>query len=259
MVEDGASKHCAVLVDDDAEAREIVRQFLVQFGFSRVLEATNGAEALDVLESRYQGVTLVVSDWQMPGMSGIELRGKLFEKPWLARLPFVIMTAATPSEPWKALQAADLGVSGYLLKPFNSKAFHSQMDCILQDLQKSRQAEACLVTGRILLALGEAFQAESVFKDGTSRFPQEALLWEAMGDSLALRSREAKGLSPAYDAYEKALRLNPARSQVAMKYFDTACLLGRMNDAVRMLHSHLRHSDLEQLLRRGAPPTKKAA
>ena len=249
LAADPLVKHHALVVDDDDEARAIVKQYLLTFGFSHVTEAANGAMALSHVSTNYAALSLIVADWHMPQMTGIELLRQLKLKPWTARIPFVMVTAQTPAEPVKALHAAASGVDGYLLKPFNSKTFASQMEGILHEIQKHRQVEAYLIAGRVLLAQDDWMRAEEALHEGLTLFPSNALLLEALGDLSTAHARESKKLAPAADHYERALRINPFNVSVAMKYFEVTSAMGRINDAVKILKGHLRRSELEDSLR----------
>jgi tetratricopeptide (TPR) repeat protein len=137
------------------------------------------------------------------------------------------------------------------------------MDTILHDIRKQRQAEAYLLTGLILLGLGESFRAEEALHEGLTLYSNEPMLWEAMGDTHVVKARDTKlspsstrgpekgspTLHPASECYEKTLKLNPANTAAVMKYFDVVTALGRMNEAVRVLRTHLHRSELEDCLR----------
>ncbi|GAB3181989.1 LytTR family transcriptional regulator DNA-binding domain-containing protein [Nesterenkonia halophila] len=104
----------ALIVDDEAPAREELRFLLEQIGTVQVVgEATNGEEALVLLDSL--DYDLVLLDIRMPGLSGLELAGRLAEKP---HRPRVIFTTAYPDH---AVEAFDLAAADYLVKPFDAE------------------------------------------------------------------------------------------------------------------------------------------
>jgi two-component system chemotaxis response regulator CheY len=102
-----------LVVDDSAFTRRILVNSLESMGFTLILEAADGAQAM---ERCTPDVVLVVTDWNMPGMSGVELVRSLRAKPELASIPVLIVTARTTRE--DMLEAADAGVDAYVLKPF---------------------------------------------------------------------------------------------------------------------------------------------
>jgi two-component system, chemotaxis family, chemotaxis protein CheY len=100
-------------VDDAAPMRAIIRGILESGGFSEVLEAKDGVEALEILEK--VRVDLVMADWKMPRLDGYGLLRKLREDERFKTLPFLMVTVDGQKE--NVLQAVKAGVSGYVLKP----------------------------------------------------------------------------------------------------------------------------------------------
>lgn len=100
-------------VDDAAPMRAIIRGILESGGFSEVLEAKDGVEALEILDK--VKVDLVVADWKMPRLDGYGLLRKLREDERFKTLPFLMVTIEGQKE--NVLKAVKAGVSGYVLKP----------------------------------------------------------------------------------------------------------------------------------------------
>jgi two-component system chemotaxis response regulator CheY len=110
-------KNTTVLIVDDARvARQIVKNMLTGMGFERFLEADSGITAMDVLQKNT--VHLVLSDWNMPGMSGIELLKKVRATPKLKAVPFIMVTAERMDS--NIVEAVQAGVTGYIKKPFGA-------------------------------------------------------------------------------------------------------------------------------------------
>lgn len=121
-------RKCTVLVVDDLESmRKITINHLRQFGISHTLEAANGAEALKLLASH--PVTVVLSDWNMPVMDGLEFLLAVRSNPKLYALPFMMITAETERD--LVLQAAQAGVSDLLVKPFSYSSFAERLTRML--------------------------------------------------------------------------------------------------------------------------------
>ncbi len=104
----------ALVVDDFSTMRRIVRNILRDLQFKDVIEAENGAEALKLLKSNK--VDLVVSDWNMPVMTGLELLKEVRADDQLNGLPFLMVTAEAQKE--NIVEAVKARVSNYIVKPF---------------------------------------------------------------------------------------------------------------------------------------------
>jgi two-component system chemotaxis response regulator CheY len=105
----------AVVVDDSKAVRMILARTLRELGFE-VREASNGREALEVIEAEKNAVTLVLADWNMPEINGLELLQRLRLKPELASLVVVMVT--TETEVSQMRTALEAGANEYIMKPF---------------------------------------------------------------------------------------------------------------------------------------------
>ena len=105
----------ALVVDDSKAVRMILAKTLKELGFE-VREAANGREALEVIEVEKTAVTLVLADWNMPEIDGLELLKRLRQKPELASLVVVMVT--TESELGQMTAALEAGANEYIMKPF---------------------------------------------------------------------------------------------------------------------------------------------
>ena len=105
----------ALVVDDSRAVRMILSRTLKELGFE-VLEASNGREALEVIEAEKNAVSLVLADWNMPEINGLELLKQLRKKPELASLVVVMVTTETELDQMAA--ALDAGANEYVMKPF---------------------------------------------------------------------------------------------------------------------------------------------
>jgi len=107
-----------LIVDDYSRMLRIIRSLLRQIGYQQVEEAADGASALEKLRQKPFG--LVISDWNMEPMSGLELLREVRADPVLAALPFIMVTAEARAA--KIAEAQRAGVSGYIIKPFGAEA-----------------------------------------------------------------------------------------------------------------------------------------
>jgi two-component system chemotaxis response regulator CheY len=105
----------ALVVDDSRAVRMILARTLKELGFE-VREAANGREALDVIETEKTAVSLVLADWNMPEINGLELLKRLRQKPELASLVVVMVTTETELDQMAA--AVEAGANEYVMKPF---------------------------------------------------------------------------------------------------------------------------------------------
>jgi two-component system, chemotaxis family, chemotaxis protein CheY len=107
-----------LIVDDYTRMLRIIRNLLRSLGYEQVEEASDGASALAML--RQKPFRLVISDWNMEPMSGLELLREVRADPALATLPFIMVTAEARAA--KIAEAERAGVSGYIIKPFGAEA-----------------------------------------------------------------------------------------------------------------------------------------
>jgi two-component system chemotaxis response regulator CheY len=105
----------ALVVDDSRAVRMILARTLKELGFE-VQEAANGREALEVIEAEKTGVSLVLADWNMPEINGLELLKALRQKPELASLVVVMVTTETELD--QMAVALEAGANEYVMKPF---------------------------------------------------------------------------------------------------------------------------------------------
>jgi len=118
-----------LVIDDMPSIRDMVRSQLRTMGFKNILDAADGEEALKALiqnKSAGTQIQLVISDWNMPGMQGIDLLKACKADPRFKSTPFMLVTAE--SEQKHILEAAKAGVSDYVVKPFNSPTLKGKME-----------------------------------------------------------------------------------------------------------------------------------
>ena len=116
-----------LVVDDFSTMRRIVRNILRDLEFKTILEAENGTSALDILHT--QEVHLIVSDWNMPKMTGIELLKAVRSDDKLKDLPFLMITAESQKE--NIVEAVKARVSNYIVKPFTAATLAEKLAKIL--------------------------------------------------------------------------------------------------------------------------------
>lgn len=123
-----------LIVDDFPTMRRIVRTLMKQNGYTNLTEAEDGEQALRMLnvEMDYE---MVVSDWNMPNMTGLELLKAVRADAKLKHLPFLMVTAEAEKE--NIIEAVKAGVSNYIVKPFTGQALKDKLDKIEASLKKA--------------------------------------------------------------------------------------------------------------------------
>jgi len=116
-----------LIVDDYKTMLRIIRNLLKQLNFNDVDEAEDGNAALEKLRTKSYG--LVISDWNMEPMTGLELLKHVRSDDKLKKLPFIMVTAESKTENVIAAKAA--GVSNYIVKPFNAATLKAKIDSVL--------------------------------------------------------------------------------------------------------------------------------
>jgi len=119
-----------LIVDDFSTMRRIVKNLLRDLGFNNTQEADDGLTALPLLKKG--GFDFVVTDWNMPGMQGIDLLKHIRADAELKQLPVLMITAEAKRE--QIIEAAQAGVNGYIVKPFTAATLKEKLDKIFERL-----------------------------------------------------------------------------------------------------------------------------
>lgn len=120
-----------LVVDDFSTMRRIVRNLLKELGFINVQEAEDGVDALNKL--RMDKFDFVVTDWNMPNMTGIELLRQIRANANLKHLPVLMVTAEAKKE--NIIEAAQAGASGYVVKPFTAATLDEKLQKIFTTMK----------------------------------------------------------------------------------------------------------------------------
>lgn len=125
-----------LVVDDFSTMRRIVRNLLKELGYTNVDEAEDGVVAMQKLTAG--GFEFVVTDWNMPNMTGIELLKNIRANSQLQHLPVLMITAEAKKE--NIIEAAQAGASGYIVKPFTAATLSEKLGKIFEKLDKKAAA-----------------------------------------------------------------------------------------------------------------------
>jgi two-component system chemotaxis response regulator CheY len=121
-----------LVVDDFPTMRRIVRNLLKELQFTNVDEAEDGAAGLEKLKAGSYG--LVVSDWNMPNMDGLEMLKAIRSDPVLGKTPVLMVTAEAKKE--NIIAAAQAGANGYVVKPFTAVTLEEKITRIFEKIAK---------------------------------------------------------------------------------------------------------------------------
>lgn len=116
-----------LVVDDFSTMRRIIKNFLTDLGYTNITEADDGKTALPVLKSGV--VDFLITDWNMPGMPGLDLLKEVRADPVTKQIPVLLVTAEAKRE--QIVEAAQAGVNGYVVKPFTAQTLKEKIDKIL--------------------------------------------------------------------------------------------------------------------------------
>jgi two-component system chemotaxis response regulator CheY len=119
------------VVDDFSTMRRIIKNLLRELGFTNIAEADDGQTALPKLKAG--DFDLLITDWNMPGMSGIDLLRAVRADEKLANLPVLMVTAEARRD--QIIAAAQAGVNGYIIKPFTAATLKEKLEKIFERLR----------------------------------------------------------------------------------------------------------------------------
>lgn len=117
-----------LIVDDFSTMRRIIKNLLRDLGFNNTQEADDGTTALPILQAG--GIDFLITDWNMPGMQGIDLLKTVRADDKLSTLPVLMVTAETKRE--QIIEAAQAGVNGYIVKPFTAATLKEKIEKIFE-------------------------------------------------------------------------------------------------------------------------------
>ncbi|MDT8272343.1 MAG: response regulator [Desulfomonilia bacterium] len=113
-----------LVVDDFSTMRRIVRNILRQLNFTNIIEADDGSTALEILQR--EKIAMVISDWNMPKMTGLELLKVMKADDALRPIPFLMVTAEAQQE--NIIEAVKSGVNNYIVKPFTAETLSQKIN-----------------------------------------------------------------------------------------------------------------------------------
>jgi two-component system chemotaxis response regulator CheY len=115
-----------LVVDDSPTMRRIVVNSLQRIGFTDIVEAADGREALDKLEP---SIGFIITDWNMPNMGGVELAQQVRARPGFEKIPMLMVTARSMRD--DIMTALNSGLNYYIVKPFTPQVLKEKIDALL--------------------------------------------------------------------------------------------------------------------------------
>jgi two-component system chemotaxis response regulator CheY len=226
-----------VVVDDDEDAREMVVEYLKLIGFKEVLPFPGGAAALQYLNKFAEKVGLIVSDWEMPTVSGIDLLRAVKSHPKLKNVSFLMVTSQSSIERMKVMQAARSNVDEYLLKPFNLDDFKARILKVVHSSKTASEVMGLVAEGNKFLESGNFQYAYNKFEKALKLQPENEFALRGMADATA----KVKGFQAAVPYFRKALEMNPLHADTYLKLVVVYERIGWIDKAIALLESAIQH------------------
>jgi len=129
MTSEFENKH-VLIVDDSMSIRHLIKAALRLYDFHNAIEAEDGQRALKMLSEKKNNIELVISDWEMPNMDGVELFENMHKDPKLTKIPFILLTSHGDRD--KVKQAITRGIKNYIVKPFTPEIVLNKVKAVLQ-------------------------------------------------------------------------------------------------------------------------------
>lgn len=119
-----------LIVDDMLTMRKLVAKVCREIGFKEFIEAQDGVEGWELLTSSEPPIDLIISDWNMPNLSGMEFLKKVRADDRFKEIPFLLVTAESDKD--QVVEAIQAGVSNYLVKPFSGDSLREKLQAAYQ-------------------------------------------------------------------------------------------------------------------------------
>lgn len=203
-----------LVVDDQFNVRRMVLNFLRTFGYTRVVDAADGDKALERLQ--VGDVGFIISDWNMPNMSGLDLLRRVRADARISNLPFLMVTAEVVEQ--TVAEAIEESVDGYIVKPFQAKTLIDKVEAILDKRRAPEPFDLALRQGHEYLQAGRMEQAVAQFQIALDLKPNSPRGLLAMGEALEAQEKYKEALHFYQDAVAAGSRFVKAHDHLASLY-----------------------------------------
>lgn len=252
-------KKGVIVVDDDKLVRNTVVNYIKQMGYDPVYEADNGDDGLDLLMEHAGKIAFVVSDWEMPKLSGIEFLKSIRENVHLKNTPFIMITSESSIERTKLQQALESDVDNYLLKPFRIEDLKKKVSDVLTRSKAKEKSKKDLETAAGYIRQKEWEKALKLYRKVLSIDPYNAPAYLGLASAF----EGAKSLDRAIGALNDALKHCFFNERIHYNLGRLYLKRGQNEHAERELLKALElkpfYKDAEKLLAESIGSTRKSA
>ncbi|HTL11512.1 MAG TPA: response regulator [Bdellovibrionota bacterium] len=226
-----------VVTDDDPEARAVVVEYLKNFGFKKIRTFENGEDAFTFMADHPAELGLIIADWEMPKMTGVELLVACKNRTSLKDIPFLIITSQNSMETLKVTRAGQSSVDSYLLKPFTGDVLKERIDSAIFTKRNSKIVQQYGEEGFQNLDRGHFKAARTSFEKALKLDPKYSDGFEGMGD-LQMKSGSPANAIPIY---QKAVAINPYAVKHYLKLSHAYEAVGELGKALSLMQVALQY------------------
>jgi two-component system chemotaxis response regulator CheY len=224
-----------VVVDDDFDSRETIVDYLRKMGFKDIAAMANGQEALEYISKNAKKIGLIISDWEMPEMNGIDLLRSCKANQALSETPFLMVTSQTSIERMKVLQAAKAQVDQYLLKPFTASEIQTRIETVLTKARTKDEVENLVAEALDHQSHGRWQKAQTRFEEAIALDPTHDTALRGMGEVLT----KLKTVHDALPYFKRAVEANGNNPKSYLRLASAYESLGWWEKAIALLQGAL--------------------
>ncbi len=223
----------AVVVDDDHDARSMICEYLRELGFKDIVSFPDGQSALTHILSHASRIGMIISDWEMPTMSGIELLKACKTHEVLELVPFLMVTSQTSIENMKIMQAAKAGVDEYLLKPFVLGDIRKKIETLIEEARTRSEVKVVIAEALDHLEHSRYQRALTRFHEALKLDPKNQQALRYTGEL----TKRVSGIESALPHFKKYVEFHPAQPVGYINLASVYDQLGWIDKAIALLET----------------------
>jgi Flp pilus assembly protein TadD len=200
-----------LVVDDQFNMRRMIVNFLRHYQYSNFIDASDGLRAWEKLQT--SRVNFIISDWNMPNMTGLDLLKKVRGSQKLKDIPFLMITAEVVDE--IVAESIEYGVDGYITKPFQAETLLGKIDRILEKRANPAPIDIAIRSGKQALMDGNNQEAVESFKKAVEISPDSPRALLGLGEALEAAGENEQALEHYQKSVEKAKNYVTAHDRLA--------------------------------------------